>query len=173
MRGGSADGDWFGQTVRFIAAEAKQLRVGGETIITRLADVLVVQAIRSWIEREPEARTGWLGAVQDRQIGQAIALIHRRPEHAWTLAALAREVGMSRSALSARFKEQVGEPVMRYLATWRMQLALTSLRRDRVDLGALAERVGYQSESAFNRAFKRHVGVPPGAARGSVAERVS
>jgi len=173
VRGGSADSEWFGETVRFIAAEAKNLRVGGETIITRLADVLVVQAIRSWIEHEPEARTGWLGAVQDRQIGKAIALIHRRPEHGWTLAALGKEVGMSRSALSARFKELVGESVMRYLATWRMQLALASLRQDRIDIGELAESVGYQSESAFNRAFKRYVGIAPGAARGSVAELIA
>ena len=92
-------------------------------MITRLADILVVQAIRSWLDTDPAAQTGWLGALQDRQIGRAIALIHREPERPWTVAALARELAMSRSAFAARFSELVGEPVMHYVARWRMQVA--------------------------------------------------
>jgi AraC-like DNA-binding protein len=163
VRSSSADREWMHQTVQLISSEAKDLRPGGETIITRLADVLVIQAIRSCIEHECGPRVGWLGAMQDARIGRVITLIHQKPEHAWSLASLAKQVGMSRSALSARFKQLVGDSVMHYLAAWRMHVALSSLRQDRIDLGQLAERVGYQSETAFNRAFRRHVGEPPGA----------
>ena len=157
--------DWMQNTLRFMAAEAKELLPGGETVITRLADILVVQAVRYWIANDPAAQTGWLGALQDRQIGRAISLIHRDPARAWTVASLAAEVAMSRSAFAARFTELVGEPVMHYAARWRMHLALTRLKEDDSPLGDLASRLGYQSEAAFSRAFKRFIGVSPGAAR--------
>ena len=96
------DADWMQSTLRLMIAEAKELRPGGETVITRLADILVVQAIRSWIASDPAAQTGWLGALQDKQIGRALTLIHRTPARAWTVAALAAEVAMSRSAFAAR-----------------------------------------------------------------------
>ena len=152
-------------TLRLMAAEAGELRPGGEAVITRLADILVVQAIRSWLETDPAAQTGWLGALQDRQIGRAIALIHRDPARPWTVASLARELAMSRSAFAARFTELVGEPAMQYVTRWRMQLALASLRDEGATVGELASRLGYRSEAAFARAFKRVVGVPPGAVR--------
>jgi AraC-like DNA-binding protein len=154
-------------TLRLIAAEARQLKPGGEAVITRLADILVVQAIRSWLETDPAARSGWLGALQDKQIGQAIALIHRQPARPWTVAALAHELAMSRSAFAARFTELVGEPVMQYVARWRMQLAASSLRDDGVTVGELAGQLGYRSEAAFARAFKRMMGVPPGSIKRS------
>ena len=157
--------DWIQSTLRFMAAEARELRPGGETVITRLADVLVIQAIRGWIEHDPTAQTGWLGALRDRQVGRALSLIHRNPARAWTLASLASEVAMSRSALAARFSELVGVPVMHYVARWRMHLAATWLRERDTGLGELASRLGYQSEAAFSRAFKRVVGVSPGAVR--------
>jgi AraC-like DNA-binding protein len=158
----------IGQTVSFIAQEARALRPGGEEIIKRLADILLIQAIRWWIENNAGASVGWLGALRDRQIGRVLMLIHRYPARDWTITALAREVAMSRSALAARFKELVGESVMRYVAGWRMHLAVTSLREGKVDIGQLAERMGYQSESAFNRAFKRYVGMAPGAVRRAI-----
>jgi AraC-like DNA-binding protein len=161
----SLDMDRIRITLQLMAAEARELRPGGETVITRLADILVIQAIRSWIERDPAAQTGWLGALQDRQVGRAIALIHRDPSRPWSLAALASEVGMSRSAFAARFTELVGEPAMRYVARWRMHVALTALREGDAGLAELAGRMGYQSEAAFSRAFKRFMGVAPGAAR--------
>ena len=157
--------EWIQSTLRFMAAEARTLRPGGETVITRLADILVIQAIRSWIDQDPAAQTGWLGALQDKQIGRAIALIHRDPARAWTLASLAAEVAMSRSALAARFTELVGEPAMHYLARFRMHVAVTRLKEDDTRLGELASRLGYQSEAAFSRTFKRFIGVSPGAAR--------
>jgi AraC-like DNA-binding protein len=162
---GSRHGDWIHSTLRFMAAEARELRPGGETVITRLADILVIEAIRGWIERDPAARTGWLGALRDKQIGRALTLIHRDPARPWTPGALASEVAMSRSAFAARFAALVGVPAIQYVARWRMQLAATWLREHDMGLGALASRLGYQSEAAFSRAFKRVVGVPPGALR--------
>ena len=157
--------DLMQSTLRLMAAEAMELRPGGETVITRLADILVIQAIRSWIQEDPTAQKGWLGALQDTQMGKAIMLIHRNPDHPWTVASLASEVAMSRSAFAARFTELVGEPAMHYLARWRMHLALTWLQEDRVTLAELASRLGYQSEAAFSRAFKRFNGISPGAVR--------
>ena len=157
--------DWMQSTLRLMAVEAAELRPGGEAVITRLADILVVQAIRSWLETDPAARRGWLGALHDRQLGRAIALIHREPERPWTVASLARELSMSRSAFAARFTATVGEPVMEYVARWRMQLAFTALRDENATVGELARRLGYRSEAAFARAFKRVVGMPPGAVR--------
>lgn len=161
----SAHADWMESTLRLMAAEAKALRPGGETVITRLADLLVVQAIRSWIQQDAAAQTGWLGALQDKQLGRALMLIHKDPARAWTLASLASEVAMSRSAFAARFTELVGEPPMHYVARWRMHVAVTWLKEDTAGLGELASRLGYQSEAAFSRAFKRFIGVSPGAVR--------
>jgi AraC-like DNA-binding protein len=161
--------DWMQSTLRLMAAEAKELRPGSEAVITRLGDILVIQAIRSWIETDPAAQTGWLGALQDRHIGRAISLIHRDPATPWTVASLARELAMSRSAFAARFTELVGEPVMQYVTRWRMLVAVDALREDGATVGELAMRLGYRSEAAFARAFKRVVGVPPGAVRRRVA----
>ena len=157
--------DWIQATLRFMAAEARAMRPGGEAVITRLADILVIQAIRSWIEQDPAARTGWLGALQDKQIGRAISLIHREPAREWTLGSLAAESAMSRSAFAARFTEMVGEPAMHYVARWRMNVALGWLRESDAPLGDVAGRLGYRSEAAFSRAFKRYLGISPGAAR--------
>ena len=158
--------DWVQSTLRFMTDEARELRPGGEIVVTRLADILVILAIRSWIAQDPAAQTGWLGALRDAQIGRAISLIHRQPGHTWTLATLAAEVGMSRSAFAARFTELVGEPAMRYVARFKMRVALDALRDEGTRISELASRLGYQSEAAFSRAFKRFVGVSPGAARG-------
>ena len=157
------EGDgWLPSTLRLITREAAELRPGGETVITRLADVLVIQAIRAWLDSAPAADQGWLAALRDPQIGRALAALHRAPEQDWSLTTLAREVGMSRSALSARFTTLVGESAIRYLTRWRMQLAHQSLQHQPEPLLSLATRLGYQSEAAFCRAFKREWGVPPG-----------
>ncbi len=161
----SPETEWLQSTLRFITAEAQELRTGGETVITRLADILVIQAIRSWIASDPAAQTGWLAALRDKQIGGAIALIHRDPTRRWTVEALASAVGMSRSAFAARFTELVGDSAMRYVTRWRMHAALTWLQDSDVPLGEVARRLGYQSEAAFSRAFKRFIGSSPGEAR--------
>jgi AraC-like DNA-binding protein len=133
-------------------------------VITRLADVLVIQAIRTWLESAP--RTGWLGALADPQIGRAIALVHRAPERDWSVAALAAEVAMSRSAFAARFTALVGEPAMAYVTRWRMHLALERLTGGQT-VARIAGDLGYRSEAAFSRAFTRVVGESPSAARRS------
>ncbi|MCU7927820.1 MAG: AraC family transcriptional regulator [Candidatus Thiodiazotropha sp. (ex Dulcina madagascariensis)] len=161
---------WLQSTLRFIAREARELRPGGETVITHLADILIIQAIRSWIDSAPKAEQGWLAALRDIQVGKALAAIHREPEKEWTLASLAKEVGMSRSGFSARFTNLVGESAMRYLTQWRMQLARGQLQKTSDSLSILADRLGYQSEAAFCRAFKREFGVPPGSVRNSAKE---
>ena len=157
--------DWIQPTIGLMTAEAGAQLPGGEAVITRLADILVVQAIRSWLQKAPQAQKGWLGALQDKQLGRAIASIHKDPSADFSIASLASEVAMSRSAFSARFTEVVGEPVMQYVTRWRMQLARTWLQEEQAQVGELASRLGYQSEAAFSRAFKRFVGQPPGAVR--------
>jgi AraC-like DNA-binding protein len=151
-------------TLSMLAAETREPQPGGEAIITRLADVLVIQAIRGWIAADPAAQTGWLGALRDPHLGQALALIHGDPAREWTVAALAAELAMSRSAFAARFSELVGVPAMQYVTDWRMQLARTRLH-DGASVGEVAAELGYRSEAAFSRAFKRVMGMPPGAAR--------
>jgi AraC-like DNA-binding protein len=167
----SARLEWMQTVLRLMASEAAELRPGGEAVITRLGDILVIQAIRAWLESDPGAQNGWLGALQDPQIGRAISSIHRDPARAWTVASLAQELPMSRSAFAARFTELVGEPVMSYVARWRMQVAVTALREEGASVGQLADRLGYRSEAAFSRAFKRVIGVSPGAIRRTAARQ--
>jgi AraC-like DNA-binding protein len=157
--------EWINSMLRFMAAEASQLRPGGEAVITRLADILVIQTLRAWMAQDPAARTGWLGALQHPQIGRALSLIHADPARSWSLELLADESGMSRSAFAAVFAKFVGEPPMLYVARWRMHLALTRLKEEDLSLAEIAEQVGYQSEAAFSRAFKRVHGTAPGAVR--------
>jgi AraC-like DNA-binding protein len=156
---------WLQSLLQLITREATALRPGGETVITRLADVIIIQVIRGWLDSAPEAQRGWFSALRDPQIGSSLAAIHRAPQLPWTVDALASEVGMSRSAFSARFTELVGSPPVRYLTEWRLQLARLELQRSSEPLAALAARFGYQSEAAFSRAFSREFGAAPGSFR--------
>ncbi|HVX34181.1 MAG TPA: AraC family transcriptional regulator [Solirubrobacterales bacterium] len=159
-------------TLALIAAETIEPRPGGEAVVTRLADILVIQAIRAWIETDPGAQAGWLGALRDERIGRALTLIHAEPARDWTVASLAREVAMSRSAFAARFTDLVGVPALRYLTEWRMRLARDRLESDDATVAAVAAELGYGSEAAFSRAFKRVTGsAPRAAARQRRAER--
>ncbi|HKZ14302.1 MAG TPA: AraC family transcriptional regulator [Solirubrobacterales bacterium] len=168
----STDAAHMQTTLALIAAETIEPRAGGEAVVTRLADILVIQAIRAWIETDPDAQAGWLGALRDERIGHALTLIHAEPERSWTVAELAREVAMSRSAFAARFTELVGVPVLRYLTEWRMRLAQNRLEADGVTVATVAAELGYGSEAAFARAFKRVTGTAPRtAARERRAER--
>ena len=158
-------GSWLHSTLRFIAREARDMRPGGETVITRLADIVVIEAIRRWLSRSPDANRGWLKAARDPQIGRSIVAIHRDPAASWSVETLAQVAGMSRSAFAARFTALVGKPAMQYLAEWRMNLARRSLRETAQPIATIAADLGYQSEPAFNRAFKRGFGTTPGQAR--------
>lgn len=158
-------GNWLQSTLQLIALESNELRPGGETVLTRLADILVIQAIRSWLVSAPEAQTGWLAALRDKQIGRALSLMHKNPEQEWSVTSLAQEVGMSRSNFSARFTKLVGDSALRYLTKWRMQLAHKHLTGTSEPISTIAQNLGYQSEAAFCRAFKRLYGVPPSSIR--------
>ena len=149
---------WLADTLRFIAREAEARDHG-------LADILVIQMVRRWIEEDADVDRGWIAALRDDHLGRAIAAMHREPGADWTLESLARKAAMSRSAFAARFTEVVGEPAMRYLTRWRLRVARAALRQSADPIGAVAERCGYRSEAAFCRAFKREFGVPPGADR--------
>lgn len=169
----SPDLEWMQTTLRLMASEASALRAGGETVITRLADILVIQAVRAWIDQHAEAQPGWLAALRDPHVGRVIQHVHRSPGRPWTVDTMAREAGMSRSAFSARFTTLVGEPAMRFVARWRMHVAMTALRDDHVTIAAVAEQLGYDSEAAFSRAFRRVVGRWPGEVRRSASPPAS
>lgn len=153
--------EWMHSTLRLMASEAGSNQPGGETIVTRLADILVIQAIRSWVVEHPEARRGWLGALQDERIGPALLQIHRDPARDWTVESLAKLVSMSRSSFSAKFTQLVGEPVMQYVVRWRMHVACGWLRDSDISAAECGLKLGYNSEAAFSRAFKRVIGKPP------------
>jgi len=137
-------------------------RPGGETILAKLSELMLVQAMRMYIDALPESSEGWLSGLRDVHVGRAMQLIHGDPSRDWTLATLARETGLSRSALADRFVRLVKMPPMQYLGRWRMQLAAHALEQPSASIAIVAADVGYQSEAAFNRAFKRFVGQPPG-----------
>lgn len=149
--------------LQWMGDEARALHPSGGAVLTRLADVLVIQTLRHWLLRDPAARTGWLGALQDARIGRVLAAVHRDPSRAWTLATMAAEAAMSRSAFAARFQRLLGVSPMHHLAQWRMELASERLQTGGDSVAALAAALGYQSEAAFIRAFKRHTGRTPGA----------
>jgi len=157
--------EWLEATVRFLAWETREARPGTEAIVSRLTDVVFVQVLRAWIESLPEGRGGWMGALRDPRVGTALALVHRAPERDWTNASLAEAVGMSRSRFAARFTTLVGEPPLAYVSRWRLETAAGLLQDGTLGLGEVASRVGYESEAAFSKAFRRRVGAPPGAYR--------
>ncbi|UQN14238.1 AraC family transcriptional regulator [Gulosibacter sp. ACHW.36C] len=152
-------------TLRLMAGELAQPQPGGEAIATRLADILVVQAIRMWLDTDPRARTGWLRALQHERIGRVLEAIHDDAGGEWHLNRMVSLATMSRSSFSARFTELVGEAPMGYLTRWRMSIAQSRLLEEDITVAKLALELGYQSEAAFNRAFTRLVGKTPGSIR--------
>jgi AraC-like DNA-binding protein len=131
-------------------------------VLGRLSELMFVDVVRRYLETLPPGRTGWLAGLREPFVGRALRALHRDPARGWTLDQLAREVGLSRSALAERFAHIVGQPPMQYLANWRMQLAASQLLGGVDGVAAIAERVGYESEAAFSRAFKKAVGMAPG-----------
>jgi AraC-like DNA-binding protein len=158
-------GSWSEQFATFAAAESAAKRPGSEAVLERLAEMMFVDAIRRHVDQLPENTTGWLAGLRDRFVGRALALMHERPSAPWTIEDLSSQVGLSRSALHERFVSLVGQPPVQYLTNWRMQLASRKLLEGRSSVAAVAVDVGYDSEAAFARAFKRLVGMPPAAWR--------
>jgi AraC-like DNA-binding protein len=157
---GSA-GDPLGTLIELTLAEAREPRAGGECVRLRLSELMFVELVRQHLAALPKEETGWLAGLRDPLVGHALALLHERPTRAWTLPRLAREVAASRTTLAERFAHLVGQPPMRYLARWRMQLAATLLAEGTAKISAIAADVGYDSEAAFSRAFKKIVGMAP------------
>ncbi|MBL8701425.1 MAG: AraC family transcriptional regulator [Alphaproteobacteria bacterium] len=153
--------DWIRGTLEFAAGELAAQRAGSQTMLAKLSELLFVEALRRHVDTLPADRTGWLAGLRDAAVSRALALLHREIARPWTVDDLGREVGMSRSALAERFTRLIGEPPMRYLARWRVQAAAHQLRHGDANLARIAEQVGYESEAAFSRAFKRHVGIAP------------
>jgi AraC-like DNA-binding protein len=152
---------WLESSLQFATAEAAEWRAGSAIVLARLSELLFVEAVRRCIDALPADRKGWLAGVRDRFVGRALSMLHAQPAHSWTVDELARKVGLSRSALAQRFTDLLGQPPMQYLARWRLQVAAQELLIGSKSLAAVAEQVGYDSEAAFNRAFKREFGMPP------------
>ena len=158
--GPNATTGWLGTLLSIAAKESGDGRAGGENVLARLSELMFVETIRDYLETLPPTETGWLAGLRDPMVGHALAALHREPREPWTVERLARVVGLSRSVLAERFTVMVGQPPMQYLALWRMQLASRLLLEGR-HVGSVASLVGYESEAAFSRAFKKLVGRPP------------
>jgi AraC-like DNA-binding protein len=154
-------GDWSSQLAQVAAAETSRKRPGSEAVLERLGEMMFVDALRRHLDAMPEQAGGWLAGLRDRFVGRALALLHERPAADWTIDELGSQVGLSRSALRQRFVDLIGQPPIQYLTQWRMQLAAQLLRDTPSSIAAIAIEVGYDSEAAFVRAFKRLVGTPP------------
>jgi AraC-like DNA-binding protein len=161
---GGATG-WLGSLIQATLAESRERRLGGDSVLTRLSELIFIEVIRRHAEGLSVDGRGWLAALNEPIVGRALKILHAEPGRGWSLAELARVVGASRTVLAERFATAVGLPPMTYLQNWRMQLAEGLLAEGRTPMAEVAARVGYESEEAFSRAFKRTRGVPPGARR--------
>jgi AraC-like DNA-binding protein len=158
-QGGAAD--WIRSTFQYAAEEVAAGRPGSETVLAKLSELLFVEAVRRYVEALPDGQVGWLAGLREPHVARALALLHGDVSRRWTVDDLGSEVGLSRSALADRFIRLIGVPPMHYLATWRMQVATQQLRNTSASLAQIAEMVGYDSEAAFSRAFKKALGVAP------------
>ena len=164
---GSSAGAWLEVSLRYALSEARSPRPGGAGVLAKLAEVLFIEVLRVYMNEQGEGRTGWLAGVGDRIVGAALSALHKSPTQPWTLDALALAAGTSRSVLAERFSHLVGSSPMQYLTQWRMLLAANLLCRSNAPLARIAEDVGYLTDTAFSRAFRREYGVPPAAWRGA------
>lgn len=146
---------------RYLIQETLSHRPGSNCLLARLTELMFVEILRNQMQQMSEQQLGWLAGLNDAIVGQVLNLLHARPTHNWTVTELATEVGVSRSTLATRFTQLLGQPPMQYLTQWRLQLAANLLKSTDANMAKIAAQVGYDSEAAFNRAFKRHLGVPP------------
>jgi AraC-like DNA-binding protein len=156
-----ASGRWLENSIRFSVNEADASRAGGEAVLAKLSEVLFVETLRAYIAHLPAEQTGWLAGARDSEVGKTLALMHRNPAHPWTIASLAKQAGVSRSVLAERFRYYLNETPMAYLTCWRLQLGAQMLASTSHSVSQIAAEVGYESEAAFNRAFKREFETPP------------
>src|SRR5580765_2835555 len=156
-----ASGRWLENSIRFSVNDSDASRAGGEAVLAKLSEVLFVETLRTYIAHLPPEQTGWLAGARDSEVGKTLALMHRNPSHPWTIASLAKEAGVSRSVLAERFRHFLNETPMAYLTRWRLQLGAEMLVSTSYSVAQIASEVGYESEAAFNRAFKREFEIPP------------
>jgi AraC-like DNA-binding protein len=156
-----AAGQWLESSIRHLLGEATSGRPGRAALLSKMAEALFIETLRRYMEQLPPEAGGWLAGARDPVVGAALALLHRQPGHPWTLAELAAKVGASRSLVVERFAQFLGEPPLTYLARWRLQLAARLLQTTQKTILQVAIDVGYESEAAFSRAFKREFGLPP------------
>lgn len=156
-----ASGQWLGNFLRYSVDNADSSGPGGQAVLARLSEVLFIETLRRYIALLPPEQSGWLAGVRDPEVGKTLALLHRKPAHPWTIAALANEVGISRSVLAERFRRYLSETPIAYLTRWRLQLGAQLLKSTSRSVAEIAAEAGYESEPAFNRAFKREFGLPP------------
>lgn len=154
-------GQWLANSIQFSVSNAGGPGSGSDVVLARLSEVLFVETLRRFIQELPDQQKGWLAGARDPVIGEALALVHKNPEHSWTVAKLAHQVGVSRTRFAERFRHFLGEPPMTYLARWRLRLAAEKLVSSNANVVEIAAEVGYASEAAFNRVFKREFGCPP------------
>lgn len=155
----------LGQFIRLARSESADKRAGGDGVLAKLSELMFIEVVRQYLEALPPEQAGWLAGLRDPFVGKALSLMHGEPARAWTIEELAREVALSRSVLAERFSDLVGMPPMHYLAKWRMQIAAGMLSAGNTNIATIAAEIGYSSEAAFSRAFKKTVGVPPSAWR--------
>ena len=160
VRNGPA-GQWLEHSLRYSVDNADASSPGAKAVLAKLSEVLFVETLRHYIALLPREQTGWLAGVRDPEIGKALALLHRKPAHPWTIASLGSEIGISRSVLAERFRRYLSQTPMAYLAHWRLQLGAQRLKSTSHSVAEIAAEVGYESEPSFNRAFKRQFGLPP------------
>ena len=161
--GGNGAHQWLGLTTQYVLWELDNGGAGAAEVVTRLAEILFIQAVRSYFDENAETTSsGWLAAARDLQVGRALKLLHERPQKRWTVSSLAAQLAISRSALAARFTKLVGEPPLKYLTRLRLNTAAVRLRSTNDKLGAVAFEVGYESVAAFVKSFKRQTGMTPG-----------
>jgi AraC-like DNA-binding protein len=156
-----AAGEWLERSIQHAVLRVQEAAPGSDVILARLAEVVFTEALQRYVMQLPSGRTGWLAGAGDATVGSALAALHNKPAHAWTLDELAQRAGVSRSALTERFARYLGQSPMAYLADWRLELAAEALRTSSRSVLQVASEVGYESEAAFNRAFKRKFGAPP------------
>jgi AraC-like DNA-binding protein len=155
------DGTWLGPIARIAMMETANRRAGSDGVLARLSELMFIEVVRRYLQTLPPEQAGWLAGLRDPFVGRALSLLHAEPARGWTIEELARQAGVSRSVLAERFTELVGVPPMHYLAKWRMQMASELLSGGSANVATIAAEIGYESEAAFSRAFKKMVGMPP------------
>jgi AraC-like DNA-binding protein len=166
-----SSGQWLENSLKFSVMQAANGEAGAGATLAKLSEVVFAETLRRYVRDQTDGQSGWFAGARDANVGKALACLHERYAHPWTVSDLAREAGASRTVLSERFRQFIGEPPMSYLTRWRLRLGARALGATSHSVAQIASEVGYESEAAFNRAFKREYGLPPARYRRDLAAR--